>query len=244
MKLTLRHYYDFKGSRALAGGSLQSPSAWDELRSDRGLEQSAAFYMPETRGEWVALAEQTADLPAQARALAGLIRERNFSSVVSCGVGRAFLEYQLKRLRPDLPLTCTEYSPQVVARLRAVFPECDAIACHDFTRPGWPAAGDRTLFLLNRVDTELSDAQWPGVFANLAAENVRHVLVVATAFLTPRVLASELKRSVLSRLLRRPLTFAGYIRTRAAFAALWRGHYRIEAEVPVGNLTGFLLART
>lgn len=243
MKLTLRHYYEFKGSRGLAGGSLQSPEAWDELRSDRALESSAAFYMPETREEWVALAEQTLPLKAQARALAGLVGARRYAAVVSCGVGRGFLEYHLKSLLPQLPLTCTEYSPQVVARLRKVFPECDRIECHDFTRPGWPPVDDRTLFLLNRVDTELSDAQWPGVFANLAAENVRHVLVVATAFLTPRVLASELKCTVLGRLLGRPLTFAGYIRTKGAFTDLWRNHYRLEAEMPVGNLTGFLLAR-
>lgn len=243
MKYTLRHYYDFKGSRSLGGGSLQSAQAWDELRSDQGLEHAADFYMPESREEWAQLARQAAGINAQAHALAGFITRENFSSLVSCGVGRAFLEFHVKQVLPGLKLTCTEYSPQVVARLRRVFPECDRIECHDFTRAGWPPPGDRTLYLLNRVDTELDDRQWPTVFANLAAENVRHVLVVATAFLTPRVLASELKRHVLSRLCRRPLTFAGYVRTRDAFTELWRPRYRIASEVPVGDLTGFLLAR-
>jgi hypothetical protein len=243
MKLTLRHYFDFKGNDSLAGGSLQSPQAWDELRSDRQLELSSAFYMPGNRTEWLELVAQVPDAHSQARAIASLVSEGGYTAVVSCGVGRAFVEYHVKQMRPELALTCTEYSSQTVARLRAVFHECDRIHCHDFTRAGWPAADERTLFLLNRVDTELSDEQWPGVFANLAAENVRHVLVVATELLTARVLASELKRRILARILRRPLTFAGYIRTRAAFTALWRDHYRLVAQVPIGNLTGFLLAR-
>jgi hypothetical protein len=243
MKFTLRHYYDFKGSRSLAGGSLQSAQAWDELRSDQGLEQSAAFYMPENREEWVQSTRQATEIAAQAESLASLVTREGFSSLVSCGVGRAFLEYHLKQLLPRLALTCTEFSPQVAARLRRVFPECDRIECHDFTRAGWPPPGDHTLYLLNRVDTELADEQWPGVFANLAAENVQHVLVVATTFLTPRVFASELKRHVLSRVRRQPLTFAGYIRTKAAFRDLWRHHYRVVGEVAVGGLTGFRLTR-
>ncbi len=241
MKFTLRHYYDFKGSRSLGGSSLQSAQAWDELRSDQGLEQSAAFYMPDSRDEWVQRARQAAEIDAQARSLASLITGEGFSSIVSGGVGRAFLEYHLKQLLPELTLTCTEYSPQVVARLRRVFTECDRIECHDFTSAGWPPPSDRTLYLLNRVDAELANEQWPRVFANLAAEDVRHVLVVASAFLTPRVLASELKLHVLSRVLGRQLTFAGYVRTKAAFTDLWRPHYRIVGEVLVGDLTGFLL---
>ena len=243
MKFTLRHYYDFKGSRSLGGGSMQSAQAWDELRSDRGLEQSADFYMPAERKAWVQLARQTAGVKNQAHSLAGLITREGFTSLVSCGVGRAILEYHLKLLLPSLALTCTEYSPEVVARLRQVFPECERIECHDFTRASWPPPSNRTLYLLNRVDTELADEEWPGVFANLAAEDVRHVLVVATAFLTPRVLASELKRHVLSLVFRRQLTFAGYVRSKAAFTVLWQQHYRIVGEMPVGDLTGFLLAR-
>ena len=153
MKLTLRHYYHFQGNSTLQGGSLLSPAAWDSLRSVPDSEQSSAFFMPTDRDRWLQLAQETPGLSDQAKEIAALISREGFTSVVSVGVGRALLEYHLKRQLPKLPLICTEFSPQVVERLQHVFLECERVDCHDFTRDEWPRPTGRPLYLLNRVDT-------------------------------------------------------------------------------------------
>lgn len=241
MKLTLRHYYHFQGNSSLQGDSLLSPAAWDNLRSEQ--DQSSAFFMPTDRDRWLQIALETPGLPVQAREIAALISWEGFTSVVSVGVGRALLEYHLKQQLPKLPLICSEFSPQVVDRLRKVFLECERVDCHDFTQAGWPRPPGRPLYLLNRVDTELTDEQWSAVFSRLHAEGVQDILMVATSFLTPRVLACELKRHLMSWVIGRRLTFAGYLRTKSAFMDLWEPHYQVVRKVPAGALTGFLLTR-
>jgi hypothetical protein len=241
MKWTIKHYYPFPPSTVLPTDSLLSPHAWEQLRTDDGgAGANPDFHLPSERGEWLRLCEESEFSAACARGIAALVRREKFSSVVSVGAGRALIEYHLKALLPSVALTCTEYSPGVVERLRHVFTECDRIELLDVTAP-WAPVAPGQLVLFNRLDTELDDDQWRRVFSNLASAAVPTVLVVATGFLTPKTLLLEVAQRAISIVRRRPLTFAGYTRTRARFRDLWASHYRVAHEVPVGSLTGFLL---
>jgi hypothetical protein len=111
------------------------------------------------------------------------------------------------------------------------------------TSPQWPKFDDKTLYLLNRVDTDLSDSQWKQVFANMARSKADHVMVVATGFITFKTLSWEALQRCRSFWHRRPATLAGYLRTKEMFKSLWLPHYKIEMEQPVGGLASFLLRR-
>ncbi len=114
-------------------------------------------------------------------------------------------------LRPERDLVLADYAPETVERLRKLFPGTEV---HRRDLRADPPL-DADAHLLHRVDTELADAEWHDTLQRFARETL---LVVATEVATPRRLANEL----LTRIRRRHLTRAGWLRTRDAFEALWR----------------------
>ena len=216
LRLTLRHYYDFGTDRVVVGDDLMSPESWDGLRT----RTSGVFSIPATREEFVRAAEERADLEARARAIDAWLEDQGAGAIASYGVGGAALEWWLHRLRPDRGLIVTDYGQATVERLGELFPEADA-RYHDLRGDG-PVQADVHLF--HRVDTELTDNEWPEVFARFAQARI---LLVAADVLDVRRLLFELRHRPLMK--RRHATSAGFIRTRAALESLWRPTHADQA---------------
>ena len=237
LKRTIEVYYPFSGE--FDRQSLLSAEAWDRLRIDLDKQP---FSIPEDRNSWIRLCS-TDPYPANAaRQIGQLVLSRGLSTVFSVGVGIGCIEYHLKSQFPQIHLTCTEYSPRVIQRLKGIFTECDCLEFFDMTSPDWPSANEGTLHLLHRVDTELDDQRWKIVFGNMARSQVAQVFVLASGFLTAKTFARQSIRRWRS-LWGQPLTFAGYLRTKEMFKTLWSPYYVVEEEQVVGNLTGFFLRK-
>jgi hypothetical protein len=206
LRITLRHHFDFGADRRAVGDNLVRPEAWDALR----LQTDGAFALARSREELDRTAEERPEIGERARAVDAWLRERNVRTLASYGVGGAVLEAWLQRLEPDRRLLLTDFAPETVERLRALFPR-DEVVRHDLLADP-PLLADAHLF--HRIDTELSNEQWAGVLQRFAAETV---LVVATEVATAPSFAQEL----LLRARRRRLTRAGWLRNRGAFEALW-----------------------
>jgi hypothetical protein len=116
VRLTLRHTYDFGADRAVVGGDLVRPGAWDALRDTAG-----PFGLPATRAEWEARAASP-QLAARARSVVELARGLGVESLCSHGAGTAVLELNVVRAAPELRLVCTDFAPRAAARLRRLFP--------------------------------------------------------------------------------------------------------------------------
>lgn len=222
MKVTLPHYYDFGAERDRIGGELVLPTAWDAAR-----ETDGPFGLPETREEWERAAADDS-LRARALDIAALARRLEADRICSYGVGSALLELNLARA--GLRLTCADYAPRTVARLRGLFPEAELVE-HDLIRD-IPLAGD--LHLMHRIDSELSTREWRSVFPRFREP----ILVVPTLLLD---LERALKEIAL-RVIRPRATRAGWVRTEAALRALWRPTHDDE-WVTVGGAPAFLLTR-
>lgn len=219
MRLTFRHHYRFRDG--FTARALDSPAAWDALR-----EGDDIFALPTDRGEWEAVAARV-NLDDRARTIARVAAEVGARSVASYGVGPGFLEWSLRRVAPELDLVCTDYAPQTVERLAA---HLDVPVMRHDLRHDPPL--DVDLHLLYRVDTELSDAEWPTVLARFDAP----VLVGATEIAGLRAIGRELA----TRMLRRDAKPAGWIRTESAFRALWSESHD-DAPVDLDGLRGYLL---
>lgn len=222
MKVTLPHYYDFGPERVRIGADLVHPAAWDAAR-----ETDGPFGLPGTREEWERAA---ADEPLRARALdiAALARRLGADRVCSYGVGSALLELNIAHA--GLRVTCADYAPRTVARLRELFPEAELVE-HDLVRDD-PLPGD--LHLMHRIDTELSTRAWRSVFPRFHEP----ILVVPGLLLD---LERGLKELAL-RVVRPRATRAGWVRTEDALRALWRPTHEDE-RVTVGGAPAFLLTR-
>jgi hypothetical protein len=202
----MRHYFDFGSERALVGGDLVRPEAWDALRVRSG----GPFAMPETRAELELAADEQPELAERARAIDAELVRRRVETVASYGVGAGLIEAWLERLRPERKLVLTDYAPRTVERLRTLFPEAHIHEQNLVRDP--PLEADA--HLLHRVDTELTNDEWRGLLKRFANERV---VIVATEVATLPRLAAEL----VGRVRRRGLSRAGWLRTRDAFEALW-----------------------
>lgn len=219
MRLTLRHRFAF--SRRFPAG-FGTPEAWDELR-----KAEEGFALPADRGAWETAARNSG-LEPRARAIAAVAEEIGARRVCSYGVGTALLEWNLQRVQPSLELTCTDFGPLTVARLAEHFHGA-LVVRHDL-RVDPPLEAD--LHLFHRVDTELSDDEWPAVFGRFR----QPVLVVATELLELR----SLTREIATRVLHPHAVPAGWIRTEPALRALWsESHDDTRVELP--DLPGYLL---
>ncbi len=240
MKLTIPHRYDFGRDAEVVGDNLLSSAAWDRLRLEA---TNLSFVLAADRPTWLERCKQSKDTAIRAKEIGEIIAAKQFCAVFSVGVGCACLEYHLKARLPAIRLICTEFSLRVLQRLSAVFLEADQVIFFDMTSPQWPNFKDKTLYLLNRVDTDLSDPQWKQVFENMARSRIDHVMVVATGFVTLKTLAWEVLLHCRGLWRRRPAAFAGYLRTKEMFKSMWLPHYELEMERSIGGLASFLLRR-
>jgi hypothetical protein len=221
----MRHHFDFGPDRAVVGADLVRPEAWDALRT----RTDRAFSIAASREELERTADGRPEIGERARAINRWLEQRGVDALASYGVGGGVLEAWLLRLRPERRLALTDYGPETVERLRALFPEAE-VKRHDLLRDP-PLAAEVHLF--HRVDTELTDEQWGEVLRRFADATI---LVVATEVATPRRLGQEL----LLRARSRHLTRAGWLRTRGSFEALWRGTHDAEA-LRLKDLDGWAL---
>ncbi len=237
MKRSIRTYYDFAGYSEVVGSDLLSPSAWDSLRGS----DANFFSLAASREDWLRSFADRPELLERARFIVSLCHQNGLKRIFSVGVGVGALEFFIKAEDPQLRLTCTDFAPKATARLRDVFDECDEVFPFNMMRDPWRSTPE-TLYLLHRVDTELSNRGWRACFSRMASSAISPVLVVATELLTPER-RKRMRQTYLShRLHRRPITFSGYVRNREAFRALWARSYETVDEMRVGDLEGFLLA--
>ncbi len=227
LRVTIRHYYDFGADRAIVGDDLVRPEAWDRLRT----KTSGVFSIPPTREEFVRTAEERADIAGRARAIDAWLEGQGAEVVASYGVGGASLEWWLHKLRPRRKLIVTDYGEATVHRLAGTFPEVD-VRYHDLSRDQ-PLAADVHLF--HRIDTEFSNGEWQEVFTRFARVPI---LFVAADLLDLRRLLGELQMR--RRMKQRHATKAGFIRSRAAFEALWR-HTHTSEPLPMHDLNAWAL---
>jgi hypothetical protein len=123
----------------------------------------------------------------------------------------------------------TEYAPRTVERLRTLFPD-RRVERHDLLVDGPLEGVDVHLF--HRIDTELSDAEWRGVYRRFAGVPV---IVVAAGVVTTRSLA----RQLLLRVRRRGVV-SGWIRTRRSLRGLWSETHDARAA-RFADLPGWVL---
>jgi hypothetical protein len=211
IRLTLPHRYDFGDDAGVVGDDLLRPDAWDSLR----LRTSGPFSIASDRAELERQAEERAEIGDRMRLVDGLLRDRGVRSLASYGVGGALPELWLLRLDSARRLLLTDYAPETVTRLRELLPEAE-VHRHDLLADLPLDAG---MHMFHRIDTELDNGQWRGVFRRFAEQPI---LVVATEVLPAREIPRRLRAAVRGR----RATRAGWTRTRSAFESLWRRTHR------------------
>jgi hypothetical protein len=239
LRVTIKHYFDFKGISNAVDEHVHSAQAWDALWLEPA--ESAIFAFPQERKEWLKRCQEEPFAKDRAVDIARVVKG-DFKRVNSYASGPGYMEFFLKRECPDVFLQCSDYAPKSVERLRQVFTEADEVIQFDLANGGCSQTNDQTLHLLFRTDTILDNEQWHGVFQRMHSKGAKHVLFIPWEFLTVGRWLRQKIKFVLWPLLGRKLTFAGFVRSRAQLIELFSTYYAIEKEIDIaGNLKGFLL---
>lgn len=239
--VTLRHYYPVAGRLP---DRIDSPEAWDRLR-----DAEPHLSIADERGEWLKATAlevvkdgQDARLIERAQDVVRFLEHAGVRELFSVAVGGAGLEYHIKRLYPAVRLTCSEYAPENVRKLKRVFPEADAIVQQDARNSDWSSLSDRAdaCVLVYRLDPHLTDPEWRSFFVRLSAQRVRTVLYIPSRMLTWLSIVERVRTLLRWRREGAGAVFAGYTRSRPRFQSFWKSLYTPEIA-EFGGLEGFIL---
>lgn len=239
MKFTAKHFYNL----AHISKNLLNKESLDVSR----INEKSPFHIPNNRDDWIKKGGQNPWLPDQAKTIVDFLKKEGVKKIISIGVGGAWLEYYIKKLYPQLHLTCSDCTPKAMERLKKNFIECDVIEEFDILKGQWK---ENVFYLFYRVDTDLTKKQWKEVFSEMRRVRVKNILFIPSVLLTPKVFLRELKSYWRQKLLKnKPFSFVGYMRTKDALKELWKGDYKIKKEIQIKdsynkpNLVGFLLEK-
>jgi len=249
IKLTIKHYFLFgESGNLLKDKKLDSVESWEVLRV-----KHPHFSISSKREEWLRACEleikkdgQDRGLIKRAKDVVGILEKINVKTIFSVGVGGAGLEYQIKKIRPDIRLICSEYSQLNVDLLKSVFWECDSIILFDIKNGDWKSIlgnyGEDILILIYRVDASLTDLEWKRVFQEMFDAGVQNILYIPSGFLTILSLFYRFRQRLWWKITNKEMVFAGYLRTEKTFKDYWKSLYD-ENEIITGGLKSFLLKK-
>ena len=238
MELTLKYYHYFGDEEEKLGSNLNNSDSWDALRIKDGMNSS--YYIPKDRDEWQKICLSRENLKLKAKEIVGVLKPK-FNCLHSFGVGAAHLEFLIKREDSSLQLRCSDFTPQGIARLKKVFVEADEISNFDMIDGDWGEIDSKGVCLFYRVDTVFDDQQWNGVLYKMKRAGIKDALFIPSDILTlKKILYLQLKYAIFW-LLRRKMTFSGFLRTKPRLVSLLSKFYEIVQVVDVGGSMGFLL---
>jgi len=241
MKITMKHYYYFGRNSQAVGKNLLLPSSWDAIRTDDN--QETPFSVPKERDKWVEKCRNHKSMADRAMAITDFLKSQRskYQRVNSFGVGGGFMEYNLKKNYPEILLNCSDFTPKTVQRLKEVFLEADNIEVFNMMNDRWVNSGSDTLYLLCRLDADFSNEQWDIIFRKIHQRGIENVLFVPCDVSTIRFLIREKLGYFIQLLKGRKMTFAGYLRNKDQLKSLFEKYYNCVQELPIADLTGFLL---
>ena len=225
-----RHYYVFDNS-----GSLPSlnKSAWDSLRTGT---DNHAFRFESSVEEYEANCARRADCREVAKAIRDMLLPlgKEVSRLVSLGAGKGIVEWHLKRLAPELNLTCTDYAEAGVDSLRRYFRACDEVMAFDMLKDDYGLFGNNTVLLMNRISTEFTPSEWLHIFQACRHAGIRHILFLPTELASLRLKAAETLHHMARKILRRNDTFCGWLYSKREIESLISVYYTIKESKGIG----------
>lgn len=230
LRLTVPHWYGFAPGIATSRSAVLSDVEWDRLRA-----QDAAFGFARSREEWIANARSNAAVARRAAAVVRLLQGWRVTKLVSAGVGTGMFEYLVKSAMPGLVMRCGDWSPDSVRLLRERFVECDSVERMDLRTPDW-ARDPAEAVLLNRVDMELTDAEWRRFFEHLASAGVERLVWIPCGLLTAGSAVTEIRGVLAGISKRRQLAKSGFLRTAPRMRDLFAGRYDVHEVLLEGDL--------
>ncbi|RKJ20031.1 hypothetical protein D7X48_10755 [bacterium D16-50] len=243
--MKIRHFYcfDTKASTNMHSDALDRNN-WEVLRA---YEDGGAFSLERTREDYIKNCEGSQSYKETAQKISHIVQKNKWNTVVSLGVGKAVLEYQLKKMSPQLTIECTDFTKQSLDMLGKMFVECDRFSVFDIANDDFSVYRDMDAVIMHRISTEFTRTQWKAIFHKMHDAGIKNVLFIPTELLTIKSAIKEKLHYVANIIRHKKNIFCGWMYTRNEFLNFFRGNdknhplYEITHSVRYGNTEMFEL---
>lgn len=237
-----KHWFYFNNEmigKSLKNGEKIDVTTWDDLRRDN---QDKAFSIESSMQEYRNNCNKAEDYKQAADVIGNIIACSTITKVVSCGVGKAILEYHLKQISPDLYLHCTDYTYEAIKQLEKVFIECDAFSCFDMKKDDWGKLSDYEAVILYRLSTEFSRQEWKDIFLKMKEAGFGRIIFVPTELCKVKDMMFEALNHWKNVIAKKHDVFCGYLYTEDEWIKMW-GKMNIEiiTKVEINNTAIYYL---
>ena len=243
-----KHYYLFdNNTREKFDDVKLNQNNWDVLRNE---SSNKDFSIEKTIEEY----EDNCRLQEKYRKVAELIvaelSDRGLigNGIVSLGVGKWILEWHIKQICPDLYVSCTDYTPEAMEKLKSVFKSVDDVSVFDMLNGDYSLFKKDTTVIMYRVSTEFTRKQWDIIFSNMYDAGIKHIIYVPTEVASFRYMLSERISHFKNIIKRRRDIFCGWLYSESEFLKMFAGKgrhkgYYIDKSVPFDNTRIYYLSR-
>lgn len=236
-----RHWYYFGEyySKKFKGKKL-SKGNWDILRN---IYMDKNFAIEDTVEKYEENCRCEESYREAAKILCDEFKHRKCKNVVSVGVGKGILEWHIKNIKPDIKVTCTDYTEKALKKLSKVFRNVDALLCFDMIKDDWSVLNGYDYVILYRVSTEFSFPEWRKIFEQMNEKHIKRIIFIPTGLDTWKSMLIELYRHIIRTVLKKKDIFCGWLYSENEFRKMWEGQYREEKCIYLQNTAIFFLTR-
>ena len=250
--MQIKHYYEFKPdiTQKMTSNSLNAEN-WDLLRNDDketpfSIEKSVESYEQNCQSHSSNMYKQAAEI------ISAEINTHNLKDkkIISLGVGKAILEWHLKRINPSMRIECTDYTPQAIESLKKVFVNMDSAYTFDVINGDYTqfTQGGGVILLMCRISTEFSKRDWRKIFQKIYDAGIENLFYLPADFITFKDAIRSNLRRIIRQLQGIKYTFCGYHYSESEYYDMFCGNskhklFDIVSAAKWDNSKIFLLSR-
>ncbi len=194
---------------------------WDFLRNSK---KEPEYYIPQTEGEYKSIINENKYKDIVETTI-NYIDSNKLDTILSLGSGRAILEYQLK-FKTGIKTIISDVTKSIL-RLKK-FNYFDEVLLIDITKQINIKISKKSIVLLPRIDTELTDNQIKQLFKNLHRKGVNYILFIPAQLISLKSIVIQIYILLKALIYKTPLVDCGYSRSRGRFKKLWEEFYDVH----------------
>lgn len=193
---------------------------WSFLRKNKN---EKGYYLPDTIKTYLKDRETESRFDKVFNTIKKEVQDHRIDTIISLGSGISALEYHIKS-KLDIKVIISDFDNSIETLKKFnIFDEALRI---DLKTDFEIICNEKTLILLSRIDTELSDLDLINLFIKLDKLNAKYIYLIPAQILNFSTIFREIKILIYSLLLNKKRVFCGYSRTKSSFIKKWKSNYK------------------
>lgn len=163
--------------------------------------------------------------------------------MVSFGVGKGHLEWNLKNIDDSVMICCSDFTKETLDRLKELFPRCDDFVQFDLKTEDYSIFADYKTAIMYRICDELDKKTWKNIFRKCWFARINTIVFVAGYPATIRSMINNYYEHFKNKFLREGDVFASYRYFQNEYKKMWGNYYSVRESEQIGAGKMYILSR-